>query len=224
MGQNNNHKSNFHFLILGCKSFAVNYSLKSGTHRHHQTLGSSLVMLCQALYCNRLQFLLVLGAFSLQFCLQQVKCMLNRIQVRWLTWPLHNSPLLSLQKLFVCFCSMLWVIGPSALWSAVQWVSEAFGWIWADNIARNTSEFILLLLSVVTSSINTREPVPLAAIHAHATTTMLHWWGGMLRIMSSSLPSQFWNNILWNRWDQDQLLPEWWEEKSMEKERNCSWS
>ncbi len=29
MGQNNNHKSNFHFLILGCKSFAVNYSLKS---------------------------------------------------------------------------------------------------------------------------------------------------------------------------------------------------
>ncbi len=39
MGQNNNHKSNFHFLILGCKSFAVNYSLKSGTHRHQQTLG-----------------------------------------------------------------------------------------------------------------------------------------------------------------------------------------
>ena len=43
-------------------------------------------------------------------------------------------------------------------------------WIWADNIAWNTSEFILLLLSAVTSSINTREPVPLAAIHAHAIT------------------------------------------------------
>ncbi len=27
-----------------------------------------------------------------------------------------------------------------------------------------------------------------------------------------------------DRWDQDQLVPEWWEEKSMEKERNCSWS
>ena len=39
MGQTNNHKSNFHFLILGCKSFAINYSLKSGTHRHHQKLG-----------------------------------------------------------------------------------------------------------------------------------------------------------------------------------------
>ena len=39
MGQTNNHKSNFHFLILGCKSFAVNYSQKSGMHRHHQMLG-----------------------------------------------------------------------------------------------------------------------------------------------------------------------------------------
>ncbi len=110
MGQNNNHKSNFHFLILGCKSFAVNYSLKSGTHRHHQTLGFIPGDALPGLYCNRLQFLLVLGAFSLQFCLQKVKCMLNRIQVRWLTWPLHNCPLLSLQKLFGCFCSMLWVI------------------------------------------------------------------------------------------------------------------
>ena len=27
-----------------------------------------------------------------------------------------------------------------------------------------------------------------------------------------------------DRWDKDQLVPEWWEEKSMEKERNCSWS
>ncbi len=121
MGQNNNHKSNFHFLILGCKSFAVNYSLKSGTHRHHQTLGFIPGDALPGLYCNRLQFLLVLGAFSLQFCLQQVKCMLNRIQVRWLTWPLHNSPLLSLQKLWLL---LQYALGhcPSALWSAVQWV------------------------------------------------------------------------------------------------------
>ncbi len=61
MGQNNNHKSNFHFLILGCKSFAVNYSLKSGTHRHHQTLGFIPGDALPGLYCNRLQFLLVLG-------------------------------------------------------------------------------------------------------------------------------------------------------------------
>ncbi len=169
MGQNNNHKSNFHFLILGCKSFAVNYSLKSGTHRHHQTLGFIPGDALPGLYCNRLQFLLVLGAFSLQFCLQQVKCMLNRIQVRWLTWPLHNSPLLSLQKLFGCFCSMLGSLSICTVKRRPK-SSEAFGWIWADNIARNTSEFILLLLSAVTSSINTREPVTLAAIHAHAMT------------------------------------------------------
>ena len=89
---------------------AVNYSLKSGTHRHHQTLcfipGDAL----PGLYCNSLQFLLVLGAFPLRFCLQQVKCMLNWIQVRWLTWPLHNIPLLCLKKLFGCFRSMLRVI------------------------------------------------------------------------------------------------------------------
>ncbi len=45
MGQNNNHKSNFHFLILGCKSFAVNYSLKSGTHSEmHAQLDSGQVI------------------------------------------------------------------------------------------------------------------------------------------------------------------------------------
>ncbi len=52
MGQNNNHKSNFHFLILGCKSFAVNYSLKSGTHRHHQTLGFIPGDALPGLYCS----------------------------------------------------------------------------------------------------------------------------------------------------------------------------
>ncbi len=169
MGQNNNHKSNFHFLILGCKSFAVNYSLKSGTHRHPRRWVSSPVMLCQASTATVFSSCLFLGHFPFSFCLQQVKCMLNRIQVRWLTWPLHNSPLLSLQKLFGCFCSMLGSLSICTV-KRRPMSSEAFGWIWADNIARNTSEFILLLLSAVTSSINTREPVPLAAIHAHAMT------------------------------------------------------
>ena len=52
MGQTNNHESNFHFLILGCKSFAVNYSLKSGTHRNHQTLGFIPGDAQPGLYCN----------------------------------------------------------------------------------------------------------------------------------------------------------------------------
>lgn len=45
---------------------------------------------------------------------------------------------------------------------------QAFGWMWAHNIVLN--KFILLLLSTVISSVNTREPVPSAARHAHALT------------------------------------------------------
>ena len=87
--------------------------------------------------------------------------LLNWIQVRW-----QNISLRCLKKLFGCFRSMFQVI----VHLHCPMSSEAFGWIWADNIAWNTSEFILLLLSAVTSSINTREPVPLAAIHAHTIT------------------------------------------------------
>ncbi len=150
---------------------------------------SSLVMLCQASTATVFSSCLFLGHFPFSLSLAS-ECMLNRIQVRWLTWPLHNSPLLSLQNSLVAFAVCFGSLSICTV-KRRPMSSEAFGWIWADNIARNTSEFILLLLSVVTSSINTREPVPLAAIHAHATTTMLHWWGGMLRIMSSSFPSPY---------------------------------
>ena len=44
----------------------------------------------------------------------------------------------------------------------------AFAWIWADSKDLYTSEFILLLLSAVTASITTRDPVPLASIHVHS--------------------------------------------------------
>ena len=56
-----------------------------------------------------------------------------------------------------------------------------------------------------------------------------HWWASKTGRPDYSLP----NNIKkaftvleqhpMDRWDKDQLVPEWWEEKSMEKERNCSW-
>ncbi len=169
MGQNNNHKSNFHFLIFGCKSFAVNYSLKSGTHRHHQTLGFIPGDALPGLYCNRLQFLLVLGHFPFSFVFSKWNaCSIGFRSGDWLGhcitvhfFPFKNS----LVAFAVCFGSLSICTVKRRPMS-----SEAFGWIWADNIARNTSEFILLLLSAVTSSINTREPVPLAAIHAHAMT------------------------------------------------------
>ncbi len=153
-------------------------------------------MLCQASTATVFSSCLFLGHFPFSFVFSKWNaCSIGFRSGDWLGhcitvhfFPFKNS----LVAFAVCFGSLSICTVKRRPMS-----SEAFGWIWADNIARNTSEFILLLLSVVTSSINTREPVPLAAIHAHATTTMLHWWGGMLRIMSSSLPSQFWNNILW---------------------------
>ncbi len=175
MGQKNNHKSNFHFLILGCKSFAVNYSLKSGTHRHHQTLGfhpwwcsaRPLLQPSSVPACSWGIFPSVLSSAS------EMQCSIGFRSGDWLGhcitvhfFPFKNS----LVAFAVCFGSLSICTEKRRPMS-----SEAFGWIWADNIARNTSEFILLLLSAVTSSINTREPVPLAATHAHATTTMLHW-------------------------------------------------
>ncbi len=166
MGQNNNHKSNFHFLILGCKSFAVNYSLKSGTHR---CWVSSLVMLCQASTATVFSSCLFLGHFPFSFVFSKWNaCSIGFRSGDWLGhcitvhfFPFKNS----LVAFAVCFVSLFICTVKRRPMS-----SEAFGWIWADNIARNTSEFILLLLSAVTSSINTREPVPLAAIHAHAVT------------------------------------------------------
>ena len=84
--------------------------------------------------------------------------------------------------------------------------SEAFGWIWADKIPRNTSEFILLLLSAVTSSVNTREPVPLAAIHAHAMTlpppcftdevVCFGWWAVPFLLHTLLFPSLWYKLIL----------------------------
>ncbi len=191
MGQNNNHKSNFHFLILGCNPLQSITAWSLERIDITRRWVSSLVMLSPGLYCNRLQFLLVSwGIFPSVFS-SQVKCMLNRIQSGdWLGhcitvqfFPFKNS---------CCFCSMLWVIvhlhceAPSNEFRSI-WL------IWADNIARNTSDSSCCLLSAVTSSINTREqfhwqPYMPTPWHYH---TMLHWWGGMLRIMSSSFPSPY---------------------------------
>ncbi len=112
------------------------YSLKSGTLDITRRWVSSLVMLCQASTATVFSSCLSWGIF-LQFCLQQVKCMLNRIQVRWLTWPLHNSSLLSLQK--TLWLLLQYALGhcPSALWSTVQWVLKDLCWIWADNCPKH---------------------------------------------------------------------------------------
>lgn len=45
-----------------------------------------------------------------------------------------------------------------------------FSWIWGESTALCTLQFIVLLLSAVTSSLNIADTVPLAAIHACAIT------------------------------------------------------
>ncbi len=109
---------------------------------------SSLVMLCQASTATVFSSCLFLGHFPFSLSsASEMHAQSDSGQV--IDLAMHNSPLLSLQKLFGCFCSMLWVMSICTV-KRRPMSSEAFGWIWADNIARNTSEFILLLLSVVT--------------------------------------------------------------------------
>ncbi len=126
-------------------------------------------MLCQASTATVFSSCLLLGHFPFSFVFSKWNaCSIGFRSGDWLGhcitvhfFPFKNS----LVAFAVCFGSLSICTVKRRPMS-----SEAFGWIWADNIARNTSEFILLLLSAVTSSINTREPVPLAAIHAHAMT------------------------------------------------------
>ncbi len=169
MGQNNNHKSNFHFLYL------VANPLQSITAWSLERIDitrrwvSSLVMLCQASTATVFSSCLFFGHFPFSFVFSKWNaCSIGFRSGDWLGhcitvhfFPFKNS----LVAFAVCFGSLSICTVKRRPMS-----SEAFGWIWADNIARNTSEFILLLLSAVTSSINTREPVPLAATHAHAMT------------------------------------------------------
>ncbi len=67
----------------------------------------------------------------------------------------------------------------------------AFDWIWAVSIALYTSEFIQLLLSSVTSSLNTSDPVPLVAMHAHAITLLHHVSQMMLYALDHELFQAF---------------------------------
>ncbi len=142
---------------------------------------SSLVMLCQASTATVFSSCLFLGHFPFSFVFSKWNaCSIGFRSGDWLGhcitvhfFPFKNS----LVAFAVCFGSLSICTVKRRPMS-----SEAFGWIWADNIARNTSEFILLLLSAVTSSINKRT----SSTGSHTcprhdtTTTMLHWWGSML--------------------------------------------
>lgn len=71
-------------------------------------------------------------------------------EIRWQIWPLRN-----IKFLWFCFSSMfasLFVCPGTCYLTSFGTIS----WLWAESIALHTSKCILLLLSAVTSSINTR--------------------------------------------------------------------
>ncbi len=107
--------------------------------------------------------------------------MLNRIQVRWLTWPLHNSPLLpfknSLVAFAVCFGSLSICTVKRRPMS-----SEAFGWIWADNMPETlqNSSCCFCQHHIINKYKRTSSTGSHTCPRHDTTTTMLHWWGGIL--------------------------------------------
>ncbi len=93
--------------------------------------------------------------------------------------PLQNIPLFYLQKLLGCFVQHRPII------------FAPFDWIWAESISLYTSEFIRLLLSSVTSSLNTSNPVPLEAMHSYAITLLHHVSQMMLYALDHELFQAF---------------------------------
>ena len=153
MGQTNNQKSNFHFLILDCKSFAVYYSLKSGTHRHHQMLGFIPGDALPGLYCNRLQFLLVLGAFSFSFVFRKWNaCSIGFRSGDWLGhcitfhfFALKNSSVaftVCFGSLSICTVKRVW---QTLIWSSCFWGSPMVYILWWTLCIHSGEVFCWLL-------------------------------------------------------------------------------
>ncbi len=99
--------------------------------------------------------------------------MLNRVEIRRLTWPLQNVPLCLPSKSPGLL--LLYVLGRRSfvLWSAPNQLCC----IWL-NLGRECIpihfRILPLLLSSVTSSLNTSNPVPLEAMHALVITLLHH--------------------------------------------------
>ncbi len=193
MGQNNNHKSNFHFLILGCNPLQSITAWSLERIDITRRWVSSLVMLCQASTATVFSSCLFLGHFPFSFVFSKWNaCSIGFRSGDWLGhcitvhfFPFKNS----LVAFAVCFGSLSICTVKRRPMS-----SEAFGWIWADNIA--PKHFRIHPAAFVSSHIiNKYKRTSSTGSHTcprhDTTTTMLHWWGGMLRIMSSSFPSPY---------------------------------
>ncbi len=90
--------------------------------------------------------------------------LLNRVEIRRLTWPLRNTPPFYFQKLLGCFCWMFWLI--------VHLYYEAPSNQLCCICLNLVREYIPIHFRIY-PAINTSNPVPLEAMHAHAIT-LLH--------------------------------------------------
>lgn len=113
------------------------------------------------LHSGPFQSLLVCGSFCILFCLFALKrCSIELSSCDDLA--IKGNQFLCLQKELSCFAVCY---GSLSIWT-VKHRFVAFGWIWAESIALH-GDFILHIMSAVTSSINPSQPVPLALIHAY---------------------------------------------------------
>ncbi len=128
---------------------------------------SSFVMLCQAFTAADFSCCLFV---CLEFCLQQVKYMLDRVKIRRLTLPLQNISLFTFRKTWVAFAVCF---GSSSIctekYRPINFA--AFDWILKSIYIPYTSEFFRLLLSSLTL-LNTSNAVPLEAkfMPSHCST------------------------------------------------------
>lgn len=161
--QINNHKS---FLILGCRSFAEeHWNLK--THKYHQVWYFFPVDSLPGLYCSCLLFLLVLRAF----CLQQFKCVLNWIQVRWLTCHCEIFHFLALKDSWVALDERFKLLSICTVIHRPQ-SFEAFYWIWVRLRIFHAAFVNLIFLFLRQTS----------DVHLEINPLYLLWWRLLLII------------------------------------------
>lgn len=104
-------------------------------------------------------------------------------------WPLKNTPLLCLEKLLGYFCRMLWVI--------FHYDGKTlFNYFYSIRLnlrirEYSSAQFMLPLLPA--SSVNTSDPVQLAAVRDHVRRIM--WWAVSL-IQSTFLFPSFWHEFI----------------------------
>ncbi len=140
---------------------------------------SSFVMFCQAFTAAEFSCCLFVGLSAFSFVFS-----------KWNAWSigLRSGDWLSLQNIPLFYL----------LLSFIKFA--VFDLIWAESISLNTSELIQLLLSSVTSSINTSSTVPLEAMHAHAITLLHNVSQMMLYALDHELSGFsrcFWQSLIW---------------------------